>query len=109
MDTRTRQRLMGKARALMHLLEGHYGALPADADYGDILREGLDAAMALALPVVVRQALRKIQPLEPLKPLEPLRVGWGDPSDGRKHIEDLLVDIMDSPVDQWGLPRRDAL
>lgn len=75
MDTRTRQRLLGKARALMHLLEGHYGALPADADYGDILREGLDAAMALALPVVVRQKVRWVNPSAPV---EPLRVGWGD-------------------------------
>ena len=74
MDTRTRQRLLGKARTLMHMLEGHYGALPADADYGDILREGLDAAMALALPVVVRQASR----VKPSAPVEPLRVGWGD-------------------------------
>lgn len=105
MDSRTKKKLLGKARALMHLLEGHYGTLAADADYGDILREGLDAVMALALPVVVRQASR----LKPSAPVEPLRVGWGDPSDGRKHIQDLLVDIMDSPVDQWGLPRRDAL
>ena len=74
MDSRTKKKLLGKARALMHLLEGHYGALPADADYGDILREGLDAITALALPVVVRQASR----VKPSAPVEPLRVGWGD-------------------------------
>ena len=106
MDARTRKKLLGKAILLMHLIQEHHGAIPAGADYAEILRDGQDAITALALPMVVRQALRKIQPLEPLKPL---RVGWGDPSDGRKHIEDLLVDIMDSPVDQWGLPRRDAL
>lgn len=74
MDSRTKKKLLGKARALMHLLEGHYSALPADADYGDILREGQDAITALALPVVVRQASR----VKPSAPVEPLRVGWGD-------------------------------
>ena len=74
MDSRTKKKLLGKARALMHLLEGHYGALPADADYGDILREGQDAITTLALPMVVRQARR----VKPSAPVEPLRVCWGD-------------------------------
>lgn len=86
MDARTRKKLLGKARTLMHLLEGHYGALPADADYGDILREGLYAAMALAMPVVVRQARR----VKPSAPVEPLRVGWGDPLGD--HILEKMID-----------------
>ena len=60
MDSRTRERYLRKARALMHMLEGHYGALGHDADYGVIFREGQDAINALALPVVARQQARRI-------------------------------------------------
>lgn len=74
MDSRTRRHNMRKIQRLLHMIEGHYSALPADADYGDILREGQDAITALALPMVVRQASR----VKPSAPVEPLRVGWGD-------------------------------
>lgn len=60
MDSRTRERYLRKARALMHLIEEHYGALGHDADYGVIFREGQDAINALALPVVARQQARRI-------------------------------------------------
>ncbi len=58
MDTRTRQRLLGKVRALLHLLEGHYSALQG-ADYAEVLREGMDAALTLGLPLVARQQARR--------------------------------------------------
>ena len=60
MDSRTRKSYLKKARTLMHMLEGHYGALGHDADYGVIFREGQDAINALALPVVARQQARRI-------------------------------------------------
>ena len=74
MDARTRKKLLGKASLLMHLIQEHHGAIPAGADYAEILREGQDAITALALPMVVRQASRG----KPPAPVEPLRVCWGD-------------------------------
>lgn len=65
MDSRTKKKLLGKAALLMHLIQEHHGAIPAGADYGDILREGISAALALGLPMVAQQqVLRKNKRLQ---------------------------------------------
>lgn len=100
MDARTRKKLLGKASLLMHLIQEHHGAIPAGADYAEILREGQDAITALALPMVVRQASR----VKPSAPVEPLPVRWGEP------IGDQTLEKMIAEDQKAGLvPRREEV
>lgn len=56
MDERTRKKLEAQYAAMTHLMQRHYGALPAGKSYAAILQDGVNAALALCLPEVAREA-----------------------------------------------------